>query len=141
MNYSFCRKKKLNFDSKVWLGNKKLLLLYTFRVKLVSEVTLVALVEMVLVWVEFYLYLYWCFFFKHFTPFELRSFPKWNWQKRESGLVKGYSNHIILHVPKEKFKRGLTPLKIMKIMNFLPSLVLTVPSANYHPKSLGLTEH
>ena len=42
-------KENFNFDPKVWLGNKKLLLLYTFRVKLVSEVMLVALAEMVLV--------------------------------------------------------------------------------------------
>lgn len=43
----------INFDSKIWSENKHLLLLFTFRVKLVSEVMLVATAETVLVWVEF----------------------------------------------------------------------------------------
>lgn len=39
----------INFDSKIWSENKHLLLLFTFRVKLVSEVMLVATAETVLV--------------------------------------------------------------------------------------------
>ena len=43
------KKLRINFDSKIWPEDKKLLLLFTFRVKLVSEVMLVATAEMVLV--------------------------------------------------------------------------------------------